>query len=82
MRKPELKRMTAALRQLTPAQRRLVATELAALDTQPAAISVIEARFAAGANCPHCQAKHVPLPGMPPHLYRIEWHAAESSPQA
>ena len=64
MRKPELKRMTAALRQLTPAQRRLVATELAALDTQPAAISVIEARFAAGATCPHCQAKHVRRHGL------------------
>lgn len=64
MRKPELKRMTAALRQLTPTQRKLVAAELAALDTQPAAIAVIEGRFAAGAACPHCQAKHVRRHGL------------------
>ncbi|MFZ1548440.1 MAG: IS1595 family transposase, partial [Candidatus Nitrotoga sp.] len=36
MRKPELKRMTAALRQLSPVQRKIVASELAALDAQPA----------------------------------------------
>ena len=35
MRKPELKRITAALRQLTPDQYKSVAVELAALDAQP-----------------------------------------------
>ena len=39
MRKPELKRITTALRQLTPDQRKRVAVELAALDAQPASLS-------------------------------------------
>ena len=45
MRKPELKRITAALRQLAPDQRKSVAAELAALDAQPASTG----RFAYGA---------------------------------
>ena len=38
MRRPELKRITAALRQLTPDQRKRVAVELAVLDAQPASM--------------------------------------------
>lgn len=57
MRKFQCNRITAALRQLTPIQRKLVAAELAALDAQPAATSIAESRFAAGAVCPHCQSE-------------------------
>ena len=57
MRKPELNRITAALRNLTPMQRRVVAAELALLDKQPATTLIIEGRFATTAACPHCQAK-------------------------
>ena len=56
MRKFELKRITIALRQMSPAQRKVVATELAALDTQPASTVLVESRFAAAATCPHCKA--------------------------
>ena len=59
MRKPELKRITAALRQLTPDQRKSVAAELAALDAQPASTVLIEGRFACGATCPHCKSMYV-----------------------
>ena len=40
MRKFELKRITAALRQMSPMQRKIVATELAALDAQPVAAGI------------------------------------------
>ncbi|MFZ1547050.1 MAG: hypothetical protein WAT12_08100, partial [Candidatus Nitrotoga sp.] len=50
-RTPELKRMAAALRQLSPVQRKIVASELAALDAQPATTVIIEGRFACGAMC-------------------------------
>ncbi len=59
MRKPELKRITAALRKLTSEQRKLVSAELAALDAQPLSTVIIEGRFAGGAKCPHCESKHV-----------------------
>lgn len=59
MRKPELKRITAALRELTLEQRKMVAVELAALDAQPASTVIIEGRFAGGATCPHCESKRV-----------------------
>ena len=59
MRKLELKRITAALRHLTPDQRKNVAVELAALDAQPASTVFIERRFACGATCPHCKSIHV-----------------------
>ena len=59
MRKFELKRITVALRQMSPAQRKVVATELAALDTQPASTVLVESRFAAAATCPHCRACRV-----------------------
>ena len=59
MRKPELNRITAALRQLTPVQRKVVAAELAALDAQPVSTVVVESRFACGAACPHCASHHV-----------------------
>jgi hypothetical protein len=56
MRKPELKRLTAALRQLTPVQRKIVSAELASLDAQPASTVIIESRFASAASCPHCES--------------------------
>lgn len=59
MRKFELKRITIALRQMSSAQRKVVATELAALDTQPASAVLVESRFAAAATCPHCKAYRV-----------------------
>lgn len=59
MQKFELKRITAALREMSATQRRLVAAELAALDAQPASNAIIEGRFAAAAGCPHCGAKRV-----------------------
>ena len=59
MRKTELKRITAALRQLTPAQRRVVSAELAELSAQPASTVLIEGRLAAAAACPHCASKRV-----------------------
>ena len=59
MRKPELKRITDALRQLTPNQRKAVSAELAALDAQPASTAVIEGRFAAAVSCPHCDSEQV-----------------------
>ena len=59
MRKPELKRITAALRQMTPIQRKIVAVELATLDAQPAATVIIEGRFAVAATCPHCASQRV-----------------------
>jgi transposase-like protein len=59
MRKPELNRITAALRKLTPMQRRFVAAELAALDAQPVSTMIVEDRFAGGAACPHCKGKRV-----------------------
>ena len=59
MRKLELKRITAALRQLTPDQRKSVVVELAALDAQPASTVIVEGRFAGGAMCPHCKSMHV-----------------------
>jgi len=59
MRKPELKRITAASRQLTPVQYKVVSAELASLDAQPASTVIIEGRFAAAAACPHCEAKRV-----------------------
>ena len=59
MRKPELKRITDALKQLTPIQRKAVSVELAALDAQPASTAVIEGRFAVAASCPHCASEQV-----------------------
>jgi transposase-like protein len=59
MRKFQLKQITAALRQLSPTQRKIVATELAALDAQPASTAIVEGRFAAAATCPHCTAERV-----------------------
>lgn len=56
MRKFELKRITSALRQMSPSQRKIVATELAALDAQPASTTIVEGRFAGETACPHCNA--------------------------
>ncbi|MEO6421644.1 MAG: IS1595 family transposase, partial [Candidatus Nitrotoga sp.] len=54
-----MKRITAALRQLTPNQRKSVAVELAALDARPASTVLIEGRFECSATCPHCKSMHV-----------------------
>ena len=54
MRKFELKRITSALRQMSPSQRKIVATELEALDAQPASTTIVEGRFAGEIACPHC----------------------------
>ena len=56
MSKPELNRITAALRNLTPLLRRVVAAELASLDRQPAMTVIVERHFAARTACPHCKA--------------------------
>ena len=65
-RKLELKRITAALRQLTPDQRKRVAVELAALDAQSASTVIVDGRFAWGATCPHCKTarrcERLPVP--------------------
>lgn len=76
MRKPKLKQITAALRQLTPVERKAVVAELAALDAGTAAVTVIEGRFAAGTVCPHCKAEHARRHGLLRGLQRyfcIEW---------
>lgn len=59
MRNRELKRLTAALRRLTPRQRAAISAELAALSTQSASTAVIEGRFAGAPACPHCEAERV-----------------------
>ncbi len=57
MRTFELKKITAALRRLTPPQRKLVAMELSSLDAQPVSVTLVEGRFAAGAACLHCKSE-------------------------
>ena len=75
MRKPELNRITAALRNMTPMQRRVVATELASLDAQPVSTAIIEGRFAAAATCPHCKAERVSRHGHANGLQRYRCRA-------
>jgi transposase-like protein len=75
MRKPELKRITAALRELTPEQRKMVAVELAALDVQSASTVIVEGRFACGATCPHCESKRVTRNGHANGLQRYRCRA-------
>jgi transposase-like protein len=70
MRKPELNRITQALRNLMPMQRKVVAAELAALDVQPASTVIVEGRFAAAATCPHCKAERVSRHGRANGLQR------------
>lgn len=79
MRKPELKRITAALRELTPVQRKIVAVELAALDAQPASTVIIEGRFASGATCPHCKSEHVTRHGHANGLQRYRCRACSKT---
>ena len=59
MRKPNLNRIVAALRELTPSQLKAVSTEVAALEARSGATAVVEGRFAAGASCPHCRCQRV-----------------------
>lgn len=59
MRKPELKRIIAALRQLSPAQRKVVVVELVALQTQSTATEIVDGCFASSAMCLHCKSSHV-----------------------
>ena len=79
MRKFELKRITAALRQMSPIQRKIVATELAALDAQPASTLIIEGRFAATASCPHCKAERVSRHGHANGLQRYRCTACRKT---
>jgi transposase-like protein len=74
MRTFELKKITAALRRLTPPQRKLVAVELASLDAQPASVTVIEGRFASGAPCPHCESERTVRHGHANSLQRYRCH--------
>ncbi len=57
MRKSQLNRFTAALRQMSANERKLIATELASLDPEPVSTTLIESRFAAGSCCPHCRSE-------------------------
>ena len=59
MRKPNLNRIVAALRELTPSRLKAVSTEVAALEARSGATAVVEGRFAAGASCPHCRCQRV-----------------------
>ena len=79
MRKSELNRITAALRDLTPVQRKIVAVELAALDAQPASTVIIEGRFANGAICPHCKSEHVTRHGHISGLQRYRCQACSKT---
>lgn len=79
MRKPELNRITAALRQMTPIQRKAVAAELAALDAQPVSTEIIEGRFAATVTCPHCKAERVSRHGHANGLQRYRCGACRKT---
>lgn len=79
MKKFELKRITAALRHLTPIQRKVVATELAALDTRPASTAIVESRFASAATCPHCKAERVVRHGHANGLQRYRCRACHKT---
>jgi transposase-like protein len=57
MRKPNLNRIVAVLRTLTPSQLTTVSAEVAALEAQSGAAAVVEGRFAAGPSCPHCHSQ-------------------------
>ena len=70
MRKPNMKRIVALLRQLSPSQLKAVAVELAGMETRLGATAVIEGRGAAGTPCPHCQSKRVRRHGQANGLQR------------
>jgi transposase-like protein len=53
------KRLKVALGRLTPGQREELKAELAAMESRPAATTLLEGRFAGVLACPHCTAGHV-----------------------
>ncbi len=59
MRKPNVSRIVAVLRKLTPSQLKAVSAEVAAMEARSGATAVVEGRFAAGASCPHCCSQRV-----------------------
>lgn len=70
MGKPNIKRIVALLRQLSPSQLKAVAVEMAALETRSEATALIEGCGAAGRSCPHCQSKRVRRHGQANGLQR------------
>ena len=74
MRKPNLNRIVAMLRTLTPSQLTAVSAEVVALEAQSGATAVIEGRFAAGAFCPHCHCQRVRRHGQANGLQRYRCH--------
>lgn len=59
MRNREMKRLKVALGGLTPGQREELKAELAAMESRPAATTVVEERFAQVLACPHCASERV-----------------------
>lgn len=59
MRQREMKRFRAALGRMTPSQRDELRAELAALESRPAAATVIEGSVGDAPACPHCNAGRV-----------------------
>lgn len=59
MRNRELKQLKVALGRLTLAQREELKAELAAMESRPAATTVVEGRFDSIPACPHCAAGRV-----------------------
>lgn len=59
MRQREMKRFTAALSRMTPTQRDELRAELTALESQPAATTVVEGRIGDTPACPHCMIGRV-----------------------
>ncbi len=70
MRKPNLKRIVAVLRKLTPNQLKAVSAEVAALEARSGATAVVEGRFAAGVSCPDCRCPRVGRHGQANGLQR------------
>ena len=72
MRNREMKRLTAALGKLTPGQRKMLATELSALESRPASVTVVEDRLASTPICPHCETERVVKNGTARGLQRYK----------
>ncbi len=70
MRKPNMKRIVALLRQLSSSQLKAVAVEMVALEARSGATAVIEGRGTAGRSCPHCQSERVRRHGQANGLQR------------
>ena len=59
MRRREMERLKVALGKLTAKQRAELSAELAAMESRPAATTVVENRFDGRPTCPHCQGAKV-----------------------